>query len=190
LIQIKAIILVKNKLLLTFLAKFFVSYFLLLAIYWFYLGKTQEKTTIFSCAPITNIVAKQSVSVINAFGYEASAFQHNNELSLKVLVNNKYIARVIEGCNGISVIILFLAFIIAFSGKIATTIIFGLLGSLLIYGLNIIRIALLAIGLYKYPKHESLFHDLLFPAIIYGFIVLLWLIWVKKFANKIKVKNV
>lgn len=177
---------VKNKPLLSFLTKFFLSYFLLLGIYWFYLNKTQQKEEFFSCSPITNSVAKQANGLINTFGYDANIKQHDNELSIKVTVENAYVARVIEGCNSISVIILFLAFIIAFSGKITATVLFGIVGSFLIYGLNILRIALLAIGLYKYPKKQAIFHDLLFPAIIYGFIVVLWLIWIKKFAHSIK----
>jgi exosortase family protein XrtF len=158
----------------------------MLGLYNLYLNKTQQKETFFSCSPITKVVSKQAVGLINWLGYTAKYEQHNDELSVKVNVADKYVARVIEGCNSISVIILFLAFIIAFSGKVSATIIFGIIGSLLIYALNIIRIALLSIGLYKYPKQETIFHDLLFPAIIYGFIVLLWLFWINKYAYRVK----
>ncbi|MCF6349519.1 MAG: exosortase family protein XrtF [Flavobacteriaceae bacterium] len=160
----------------------------MLSLYNLYLNKTQERV-LFSCSPITETVAKQAAIVSSFLGYKTTVVQHKEELSYKVLVHNKYIARVIEGCNSISIIILFWAFIIAFSGKISTTIIFGLAGSLLIYTLNVFRISLLAIGLYKYPKQQIIFHDLLFPAIIYGFIVVLWLIWIKKFTYLTK-KNV
>lgn len=159
------------------------SYFLLLGIYSFYLNKTQtKKNTIFSCAPITKNVANQASSVIRFFGYDTQIIQHNKELSMKVFVNGKYVARVIEGCNSVSLIILFLAFIIAFQGSVKDTIWFGILGAILIYLVNLIRIAILSVGLYAYPKQETLFHDLIFPAIVYGMVLFLWLIWVNKFS--------
>ena len=40
---------------------------------------------------------------------------------MKLIINNKYLARVIEGCNSISIIILFVSFIVAFSGPLKTT---------------------------------------------------------------------
>ncbi len=151
--------------------------------YSYYLTKTQEKELLFSCAPITKTVANQTANMISLLGYKSRVEQHNDELSIKVLINDTYVSRVIEGCNSVSVIILFLAFIIAFSGTIKSTIIFGLVGSLLIYGVNIFRIAILSIGILEYPKHQKILHSLVFPAIIYGLVFLLWIIWVNKFSN-------
>jgi exosortase family protein XrtF len=159
----------------------------LLAIYSFYLNKTQTKeNNLFSCSPITKNVAEQASGLMHFFGYNSQIIQHDKELSMKVFVNDKFVARVIEGCNSVSVIILFLAFIIAFQGSIKNTIWFGLLGSALIYFVNLIRIGILSVGLYKYPKQEKLLHDLIFPAIVYGMVFLLWIIWVNKFSNYAK----
>lgn len=161
----------------------------MVGVYSFYLNKTQEKETLFECSPITNTVAKQTAKTIQFLGYEAQVEQHQEELSLKVLVNNNYVSRVIEGCNSVSIIILFLAFIIAFSGTIKTTVFFGIIGSLLIYIVNIFRIAVLSIGILEYPKYQEILHSLVFPAIIYGLVFLLWVIWVNKFSNFQKANN-
>lgn len=104
-------------------------------------------------------------------------------MSVKVLLNGHYTARVIEGCNSISILILFLAFVIAFPGSIKATILFGIVGSFIIYGVNILRIAFLTVMLYKYQDHQTLLHNLVFPAIIYGITFLLWVLWVHKFSN-------
>lgn len=173
----------KNKAVIQFLIKFFVSYLLLVSLYSFYLSKTQEKETLYSCSPITTTVANQTVSAINLLGYKAALEQHQDELSIKMYVNDMYVSRVIEGCNSISIIILFLAFIIAFSGTLKATIIFGLLGSVVIYITNIFRIAILSIGILIYPKQQEVLHSLVFPAIIYGMVFLLWVLWVNKFSN-------
>jgi len=176
-----------NKPIILFLIKFFISYFFLLGIYSFYLNRTQIKEqNLFSCAPITESVAQQTVKIIRFLGYDAKTIQHDKELSLKILVNKKYVARVIEGCNSVSVIILFLAFIIAFKGSFKNTIWFGFLGSLLIYIVNLFRIAILSVGLYKYPNQERLLHDFIFPAMVYGMVFLLWILWVNKFSDYAK----
>ena len=180
----------KNKPITIFLVKFFSSYVIMVGLYSYYLSKTQEKETLFTCSPITNHVANQTVKVIEFFGFKADVTQHKEELSLKMLVNGNYVSRVIEGCNSVSVIILFLAFLIAFSGNVKATIIFGFIGSILIYITNIFRIAILSLGILKYPKQQEILHNLVFPAIIYGMVFLLWVIWVNKFSNFIKQKNV
>lgn len=116
-------------------------------------------------------------------GYHIYTEQHDKELSIKLIVGDNYTARVIEGCNSVSIIILFLAFIIAFSGKLKATFLYGLIGSLLIYVINILRIILLSLLLYKYPQYQESLHLLVFPAIIYGFVFFLWIIWVRYFSN-------
>ena len=165
-----------------FLVKFFVTYFLLFTIYATYLNKSQIKGIGFQCASITAKVADQTVSVLSFFGYNVSRAQHEKEMSVKLLVNNHYTARVIEGCNSISIIILFVAFIIAFSGPKKATFIYAIAGSLIIYLINILRIAFLTMMLYKYPAQQEILHNLVFPAIIYGTTFLLWVIWVQKFS--------
>lgn len=132
---------------------------------------------------ITNLVAKQSENLLKTFGYETNVVPHPNEPSIKVIVEGKYLARVIEGCNGASIIILFVSFIVAFSGKIKTTIIFALSGSVLLYVVNLIRIVVLSIGLYHYPWREAILHSVVFPAIIYGMVFLLWMFWVNRFSK-------
>lgn len=70
---------------------------------------------------MTHLVAKQTKTLLDGFGYDAQITTHPDEPSMKLLVNGNYLARIIEGCNSISVIILFVSFIIAFSGKLKTT---------------------------------------------------------------------
>jgi len=173
-----------NKLVIIFLIKFFGTYALLFALYSFYLNKTQKKTDVFACAPITKQVASQTAYVLNIFGYDAQIEQHKKENSIKLIINNVYISRVIEGCNSMSIIILFISFIIAFSNKFTITALYILFGSLIIYVVNIIRIAIISIALLKYPSYEKTLHDLVFPAIIYGITFLLWIVWVKFFSKQ------
>jgi exosortase family protein XrtF len=108
---------------------------------------------------------------------------HNDQASIKLFLNNVYVARVVEGCNALSVIILFAAFVVAFTGKLKHTILFIFGGSLLIHILNVLRIALLSIALLHYPEHEEFLHGVIFPLFIYGVVFGLWVIWVNKFST-------
>ena len=117
------------------------------------------------------------------FGYDAHFVQHENEMSVKLLIADKYTSRVTEGCNSLSLIILFISFIIAFAGSIKATVFFALFGSVLIYVINVLRIALLSVLIYQYPNKIEILHNLVFPAIIYGTILMLWVVWVHKFSN-------
>lgn len=172
-----------NKLIVIFLIKFFGTYALLFLIYSFYLTKTQKTSEIFACAPITKTVAHQTSYFLNKLGYDAKVEQSSNEVSMKLLLNDVFVALIIEGCNAINIIILFISFIIAFSNKILQTSLYILFGSLLIYAMNIFRIAIISIALLKYPAYEIVLHDLIFPSIIYGVTFLLWFIWIKLFSK-------
>lgn len=173
----------KNKAIIVFLVKFFATYFILFGAYSFYLNKTQQKTDVFVCSPITGTVANHVYKVSKMLGYDAEIEQHSEELSIKFILNGDYVSRIVEGCTSVSVIILFLAFIIAFSGSLGNTLWFGLFGSILIYIVNILRIIALSVLYHRFPEYQKILHDLLFPGIIYGLTFVLWITWVKYYSN-------
>lgn len=134
-------------------------------------------------------VAKQTEMVLSLFDNQSFTMPHLTEPSVKLFYKNKYISRIIEGCNGLSVMILFVAFVIAFSGKLKKTILFILLGILIIHVLNILRIALLSMALYSYPEYEHFLHGVLFPLVIYGVVFILWVIWVNNYSSYARVSE-
>jgi len=131
----------------------------------------------------TQSVAQQTETVLSWVDSQSYIMPHLKEPSIKIIYHNKYVSRIIEGCNALSVIILFIAFVIAFTGKFKSTVLFILLGSILIHLLNIARIVLLSIALYHFPKYEHILHGVIFPLIIYGVVFLLWVIWVNKYSS-------
>lgn len=158
------------------------TYFVLFGVYSFYLKRSQQKE-VFKTASITTLVADQSVAILKFFNFDVYKEQHKEELSIKLIIDGKYTARVIEGCNSISIIILFIAFIIAFSASIKATTLYILFGSFLIYTINLLRIAFLTVMIAEYPEYQEFLHGIVFPAIIYGITFLLWIIWVNKFSK-------
>jgi exosortase family protein XrtF len=166
---------------LLFLGKFLLTYLLLTFVYQSYLGQFDVKK--FEADGMTQLVAKQTKDLMLFFNYEATIVPNTKEASMNLFYNQRFMARIIEGCNGLSVIILFISFVIAFSGKLKQTILFVIGGSLLIHILNVARIALLCILMYYFPKQEHLLHGVVFPLFIYGVVFILWIIWVNKFSK-------
>jgi exosortase family protein XrtF len=74
---------------------------------------------------------------------------------------------------------LFVAFVIAFAEKFKKTVLFLFAGAVLIYIVNIVRIAILTVALYKYPQYEDILHSVVFPGIIYSMVFILWMVWVR-----------
>jgi exosortase family protein XrtF len=181
--KLKPFSLRKNRTIIIFLVKFFATYFILFGIYSFYLNRTQQKEVVFVCSPITNAVAQHVSMLANLMGYDARIEQNTDELSIKFILNGQYVSRIIEGCNSLSIIILFWAFIIAFSGSLKATILFGLFGTFVIYVANLLRIIALSVLYYRFPEYQDVLHNLLFPAVIYGLTFVLWITWVKYFSN-------
>lgn len=172
---------VKYQTVLKFILTFLLVYFILTISYKFYLQwSTGEK---FYPDYLTHIVAQQSADLLHDLDYRAQVVPHPDEPSLKLIINEKYVARIIEGCNSVSVIILFISFIIAFSGDFKLTFLYILAGSVLIYIANLFRVVILAAGLYHYPWRKDILHTVIFPGIIYGMVCLLWVFWVNRFSN-------
>jgi len=168
----------KNKKIWLFLLRFLGTYSFLFLIYFIFLTNTQSTKGFFKSDPLTIHVAEQSTRILNAFNQNIITEQDSDELSVNLLLDGEYIVGIIEGCNSVSIIILFIAFVIAFKGSLKNTLLFSIVGAFSIYYVNILRIAILTYGMYHYPTYTWLFHDLIFPAIIYGYIFLLWIVWV------------
>ena len=179
-------LIVKYKSVIKFILTFLLVYISFSVVYSFYLDLSDGSK--FYPDYLTHTVAKQTEAILNTFDYNAQVLQHPDEPSMKLMVNDLYLARIIEGCNSVSVVILFVSFIIAFSGKFKTTLVFILSGSVLIYAVNLFRISILSIALYHYPEKQDVLHGIVFPVIIYGMVFLLWIFWVNRFSN-LKEKN-
>jgi exosortase family protein XrtF len=163
---------------LVFLAKFFLTYLVLTLIYQGYLSLFDKN----SVDGITRFVARNTEQLLTLFETDFYIKQISRTSNIMFYYNQEAVARMIEGCNAISVIILFASFVVSFSGKWKTTFFFILGGSIFIYILNVIRIALLCLALYWFPEYQSLLHEIIFPLFIYGVVFVLWVVWVNKFS--------
>ena len=165
-----------------FVGRFFLAYIFLTALYSWYLQPYLYELQV--ADPITTWMTEAAVELMNTAGFQAQHVQHEGEAFRRFILDGKYASIVNEGCNAVSVMIIFISFIIAFAAGLKKTMIFILLGLLIMIISNIVRIGLLT-GIYRHmSEYSKVAHDIIFPGIIYGTVVILWLIWVKFFAFK------
>lgn len=169
---------------LLFLAKFFITYLVLSFVYQSYLNRFDQKNNEVDAFTIS--VANQTKAVLSLVDDQSYTMPHLTEPSVKLFYKNKWVARIIEGCNALSVMILFVSFIIAFSGKFKTMLLFILCGIVIIHVFNVLRIALLSMAVYHYYEYQDFLHSVVFPLFIYGVVFVLWVIWVNKYSSYAK----
>ncbi len=163
---------------LIFLTKFFLTYLVLTLVYQAYLSSYDVD----SVDVITRFVAHNTEQLLRFFKVDFLVLNTPKKALILLEYNQLVVAKMIEGCNSVSVIILFVSFIVAFSGKLKPTLLYVLGGSIFIYALNVVRIALLCSALYWLPQHKTILHDVVFPLFIYGVVFVLWVVWVNKFS--------
>lgn len=162
-----------------FVLRFFGVYTVLTLLYSLFLKPFKNLPDI-----ITQWVAWQSKVLVSATGFTAETLTVFNENFVRLWINGIHVANVVEGCNSVNVLILFTTFVLAFKGPAKATVLFLLAGMASIYLVNLLRIGILAIGIYKFPQYTELLHQVVFPVIIYGYVFLLWMWWVNKFSLK------
>ena len=99
---------VQYKPFLLFLGKFALTYLVLTFAYYSYLSEYDQKK--FEVDGFTQIVANQTSQLISVFDSRTRVEPNFTEPSVNLFYREKWVSRIIEGCNAISVIILFISF--------------------------------------------------------------------------------
>lgn len=161
------------------LLRFLVIYLMLLGGYQLYLNDFEVQ----GLDPISRKIADNVVVVQNFLGYPSGLYDMVKEKSVYFYISGQYPTKMVEGCNAVSIMILFLSFIFAFY-KGWKTFVFSVIGLAILYILNVLRIAGLNVIYVENDAWGDAAHDYAFPAIIYGGVVILWLVWIKFYVLK------
>jgi exosortase family protein XrtF len=137
--------------------------------------------------PTTKWISNQVSTIITASGTPVLTLPNQNKATISLIEEstNDIIINVFEGCNGINVAIVFVAFLVAYQGTIKRTIIFAFLGLLIIHVFNLARIILLFQQAKSHSPYFYYIHKYLFTAVLYVVVVVLWWVWASQF-NGIK----
>lgn len=171
---------IQYKAFLLFFLKFIFTYLLLTFAYQYYLNQFDIKKN--EIDGFTKLVTNQVEQLLLFFNSDIHYELNPSHSCFNLFYKGKFVSRIIEGCNALSIIILFVSFVMAFSGKFKQTIFFILAGILLIHIFNVVRIALLCMAVFHFPQYAHFLHGVIFPLFIYGFVFLLWIIWVNNYS--------
>lgn len=166
-----------------FLLVFFGTYSFLSGLYFYFLDYWSAHGIVVD--PITNVVGQQVQWTLQYLGYDGLVTPWAGTEDVVISIMNQPVARLVEGCNAVSVMILFAAFVIGIPQKISRSLLFLFFGFMALYGINILRIVLISIGIYIRPRWATILHDVVFPGIIYGMVLLLWIIWIWQYKSKV-----
>ncbi|MGC4023580.1 MAG: exosortase family protein XrtF [Cyclobacteriaceae bacterium] len=164
----------QNKNAIKFLLVFVALYLGLNTIYGFY---TQSYLP--TSDPITRSVSSQVVWVLSLFDESIVSFPSSFSEYVAVGNDRENLIYVFEGCNGINVMIVYLSFLVAFSGPLKPFLKYFSIGIISIHILNIARIGLLYGVAFYFPEQLYFFHKYLFTGIIYIIVFVLWYFWVR-----------
>ena len=128
--------------------------------------------------PVTRVVANQTANILQRFGQPVTTIGNTKGPTVFLKEGDKTILNIYEGCNGINVMIVFIAFLVAFGGAIKKLAWFLPLGIVIIHLSNLVRLVLLYFVAINYYSYFYYVHKYIFTALLYLIVVLLWIVWV------------
>jgi exosortase/archaeosortase family protein len=133
--------------------------------------------------PLTNTITSGVTNSINLFSSASSVYTwfRNDAMTADYLLKNgKLVFFIADDCNGLSLIVIYLGFIILMPYSIKRKIIFSIGGIIVLTIANIIRCSLLY---WIYKAHPDMFdfnHHYLFTILMYLLIFYGWILFTKK----------
>jgi len=127
-----------------------------------------------------------SGGLLNLFGQELIPEPVNADNLRTIGVQGGHLLWIGDPCNGVGLFAVYLIFLVAYPGPWKHKIWFGPLGLVTIHLINALRVAALCL-IVKYDYELLNFnHDYTFYVVVYGWVFLLWAIWVRRFAPSAK----
>ena len=124
-------------------------------------------------------IAATSASLLRTFGFAATISPTNPIL---LLMDGQESVIVFAACNGLVLYALFAGFVLAFPGPWQRKAWFIPVGIFLIWLLNIVRVAALAINHHYSQQTVDFNHHYTFTFVVYACIFGLWMLWSRRLA--------
>lgn len=159
---------------LLFLARFLAVYVIGNVLYGLYIESFGDEVD-----AVTRVVTEQTSALLRGTGEETSTGDRAGR-PIVLLMNSTEgtVLNVFEGCNGLNVMIVFVAFLAAFGGPLKMMAWFIPAGLVVIHVFNLLRIGLLYYVATQFEHYFYFFHKYLFTAILYAVVFGLWVVWV------------
>ncbi|MEQ8424780.1 MAG: exosortase family protein XrtF [Cyclobacteriaceae bacterium] len=162
---------------LLFLGRFILLYFVCNFLYGLYVSSFRPLPD-----PVTSTVTRQTSWVLETLGWENTTQDCTTSPSTFIRFEGRNILSVYEGCNGLNVMIIFAAFVLAFGPISKPMIWFVPLGIALLHLSNLGRIFLLFFVSLEFPNYLYITHKYVFTGVLFLVVFLLWVGWVRYYA--------
>lgn len=129
---------------------------------------------------LTTVVRIGSIKLLSLFYTDIG---HDGNI---ILLNGHKVVSIARQCNGLELIVLYIGFMICLPSTWKRMLTFGIIGTVIIYILNIIRTALLAVMYAEQNGMTDFAHHYLFKIIIYAVVFAGWVLYMKKPKNAAK----
>ncbi len=124
--------------------------------------------------PLTHILSRQTIWVLNLFGQSNEYSYEWDKLEDIILFKNKSKLVIADKCNGLELLLLYAALIIAIPSNIKRKLYFIFGGIILIHCVNVLRCCGLAILKIQNSLMFDFAHHFLFNFVIYSVMMVLW----------------
>jgi len=125
--------------------------------------------------PYTTFVAHEARLALNLLGEGAT-------VTGQVLSSPRYSVAIFNGCNGLEAILIFVSGVVAFPAPWRTKVLGIVLGFAAIQVFNVVRVvSLFYVGIHR-REWFTVAHVLVWQSLVIVFGVVLWLVWVRRYA--------
>ena len=156
---------------LRFAIRFSIALLVLLTVYKFYLWFTEQKEDLDWITYQVSFLSHRFALALGIADCEFSCFMDGCRIGVEGKMIN-----VLEGCNGIKLAFVYIAYLIGVNENNRSTIIQSLIGLVLIQLFNVFRIGMLVMLIYHGGDMYFFFIKYIFGVFIYGSIIVLWLL--------------
>ncbi len=151
---------------------------LYLAWYSFYEFFIRPKTAL--DARVIDAIVDHSRALLAFVGYDLAPSESTSFDKAVALLDSPGVT-VGAPCDGMALFGLFTVFVAAYPGKWLHKTWFIPAGILVIHGINVVRVAVLAVIMKLSPNWLAFNHDYTFTLLVYSVVFALWYIWVQRF---------
>jgi exosortase family protein XrtF len=125
-------------------------------------------------------ISQKALNLFSSSEFTISPFEEQNTYLFKDKIP---VVLIEHGCNGLILMVLFAAFVIAFPGPWKTKVWYVPAGILAIYLINSLRVIGLALNRMFSNESFEFNHKYTFTILVYGAIFWFWMIWVNRFSG-------
>ncbi len=129
---------------------------------------------------LTEFTAWTSVKIMGLFTADTSYYFRGTQCLLQFGSMNTLL--IDNPCNGLTIMLLYIGFLVAYPGTWKSKLIFIGFGTVLVYLMNVVRVIFLSVNFAYHQVSFEFNHKYTFTFAVYVVVFLLWVTWANKYS--------